>query len=1290
MSPASSPILPILERRAEIEAAVARHRVVVICGETGSGKTTQLPRICLEMGRAAHGIIGHTQPRRLAARAVAARIAEERGESLGGIVGSKVRFQDQTSRQTRIKVMTDGVLLAELGTDPDLISYSTIIIDEAHERSLNIDFLLGYLRHLLTRRDDLKVIVTSATIDPQRFSTFFGGPARAPVIEVSGRTYPVDVRYRAVAEDDEEFERLEVEAVADAVDELCSPRLPEGDVLVFVPGEREIRQCGEALKRRGVVADVLPLYSRLTNQEQDRIFHPGDRRRVIISTNVAETSLTVPGIRYVVDTGYARLNRYDPQRKIQRLPIEAISQASANQRSGRCGRTAAGVCIRLYSEESYRSRPRFTDPEVLRTSLAGAILRMKSLGLGPIEEFPFLDPPNEASIRDGYETLFELGAITSASGAGALTEVGRGMSRIPLDPRIARMLIAAEREGSLRELVVLAGALSIPDPRDRPMGKQDQADRAQMVFRDDSSDFLTLLRVWDQYSHAETVNTHGGVRDWCREHFLSPTRMREWVEMVRQLREVADELGLRRNEKPASPDAIHRALLTGLITNAACREGESGSFDYRGVRGNTLSLFPGSVLFKKNPKWIMAAEVVQTSRLFARTLARIDPAWVEELAGHMFQRQLSDKHLDVETGQPSAWERVTMSGIVVVPRRRAALAPTDPTAARAIFLREGLAQCKWRCDAPFMVNNRRVLDEARQAEAMLRRRNVVVTDDALSEWFERRVPPSVTDPETFERWRPQAEQLDARVLHLSLADVVEKRALEALGRDRFPSALRIEDHAGVFECPLRYALAPGKDEDGVTATVLLADLPRLSPERTAWLVPGMLPELVQSLMKTLPKPLRDSIEAKGTLERVGAPCVDVMSFGVGPLDAALSEAIAVLYGVQVPREAWSFKGLPAHLRLRVRVVNDQGIEQAVDRDLPALVARFQGKIQRARASAARAAMEREGITTWDFGAIADPVRVERDGVELTLHPALVDRGDSVSLVLEDTPERAALESACGVRRLFALACADEVGVYLSALPQWPEMSRQYGAFGTPDALRDALTCVVAERVFIAGQPAVRSRDDFEARSRECWGRLAMAAREVGETVARVLDARAKVAHRLSGGTPRLWAESVADMREHAAYLMPRGFLLRLSWERLKRYPIYAQAMRERLLSLREDGKGAETEALRLFLPHWKKFTGWVARAMSAGRALSESPEGTARASPRGKAPLPQAKRAAPSVNLDAGEWAMSPGNLPASVERYRWALEELRVALFSPSDADKNAVALKEVQRLWAEAGDKA
>ncbi len=1314
-----SPLLPILVRRAEIEHALSSHQVVVICGETGSGKTTQLPQICLALDeqRVMGGIgginrisrvmrpkIAHTQPRRIAARAVAARIAQERGEPVGQSVGFKVRFQDETSRETRIKLMTDGLLLAELSNDPTLADYSTIILDEAHERSLNIDFLLGYLRTLLPKRPDLKLVITSATIEPKRFSDYFGGAIKAPVLKVSGRAFPIEMRYWGadgiVGRDGpahRDSDQINPERIADAVEELDTA-LPDGDTLVFLPGEREIRLAADAITRRRMGVEVLPLYSRLSNPEQDRIFQrtPNGPRRVILATNVAETSLTVPGIRSVVDTGLAKLSRYDPPSKTLRLMVESVSQASASQRAGRCGRVAAGVCIRLFSEQSYKARPVHTDPEIRRTSLAGVILQMHTLRLGAIEDFAFIDRPDVGAIADGYETLYELGAITTADRTGTLTPIGSAMSRMPLEPRIARMLLGGIEQDVLEDTVVLAAALSIQDPRERPTGRQDEAELAQSVFRDQTSDFLTLLNLWrgaravsqDDGGSGMSGSWSGSWSSWCREHFLSIPRMREWRDLVQQLREVTDELPPRREQSDLTSitrvehaEAIHRALLTGLICNVACRENDN-TFDYRSIRGSTAQIFPGSALFKQKPKWIMAAELVQTSRLFARTVAKIDPAWIEDCAGHLFKRQFSDAHLDTATGQPRAFERVMLSSIVVVPRRAAPLVAMDAKAARRIFLLEGLAQCKWLLDAPFMHHNRATLRRAEQARDRLRHRQVLTDPESIAIWFDSRVPVHVAEPASFEGWLTGESARNPDVLCLNLDDVLALEARAAFDPGRFPDSIVLSD--GTL-CPVSYELAPGKEVDGVTVSVPLTTL-ALFKARAGWLIPGMLPEFVHALLKQLPKALRAQVERiapKGDLETIARACADAVDFGTGDCIEAISEAMQVLYDVTIKPEEWPLRSLPDHLRLRIRVTDDAGEELASDRDVGALLKRLDARLQRARAMASASEFERHDIVEWDFENLPEPSSLIGDRC-----PALLDERTSVSLTLVGSPQLAIAHTRLGVRRLFALAVAEEVGYYLEALSTYRDMVKHFSALGSEADLLDQLACIVVERVFMEGQPPVRSRELFVLRLDGLRTKLSTASREVGTLVAGILEPRFLVAKRLGSGTNRLWADSIADIREHAAYLMPGNFLALVPPERLRHYPRYAMLMRERLLALREDGSKAETDALAKFKPHWKQLTAFVANAMSEQRRLAEA-AGDQQANAVGakghaktKAPLPQARRAAPTVNLDAGEWAMQPANLSPAMEQYRWALEDLRLAMFAPLPP-KGGLSVSDIERLW-------
>ncbi|MGE5385775.1 MAG: ATP-dependent RNA helicase HrpA, partial [Betaproteobacteria bacterium] len=844
--------LPVNERRAEIAALIARHQVVIVCGETGSGKTTQLPKICIELGRGTGGYIGHTQPRRLAARSVASRVAQELQTQVGMGVGVKIRFNDRTIPESVIKLMTDGILLAETQTDPYLNAYDTIIIDEAHERSLNIDFLLGYLKQLLPKRPDLKVIVTSATIDAERFAAHFasadGKPA--PVIEVSGRLYPVEIRHRPVQADDADDERDLYEAIVDAVDELA--RLGSGDTLVFLPGEREIREAAEALRKRHPPhTEILPLFSRLSAQEQDRIFKPSGARRIVLATNVAETSLTVPGIRYVVDTGLARVKRYSYRNKVEQLQVEKISQAAARQRAGRCGRVAAGVCIRLYDEADFNARPPFTDPEILRSSLAGVILRMKSLKLTDVEDFPFLEPPPGKAVADGYALLQELGALDEDN---TLTGIGHGLAKLPLDPRIGRMIVAARDGGCLKEMLVIAAALSVQDPRDRPQDRQQAADEKHKLFADEKSEFLSWLKLWDWYQHAvEHKKSNRQLLDTLHSHFLSALRMREWREVHGQLHAMATEAGWKENTIPGTFDAIHKALLTGLIGNFGCKSDESGY--YLGARGIRYLIHPGSPLQKKAGKWIVAAEITETTRLFARCVARIEPDWLEQVGAHLIKRSYFDPHWEKKTMQVSAWERTTLYGVVINPKRRVHYGPMAPVEAREIFIRQGLVAGeideafakRW----PFYQHNQKLIREIENLEHKQRRQDVLVDDDLITAFYDHLIPEGIHNGATFDHWRREAEKENAKLLFLSKDDLMRHSAA-GVTTEAFPHHVKL----GGVEYALSYHFEPQNPRDGVTMTVPLAQLNQLPAGRLEWLVPGLIKEKVIQLIKTLPQKIR--------------------------------------------------------------------------------------------------------------------------------------------------------------------------------------------------------------------------------------------------------------------------------------------------------------------------------------------------------------------------------------------------------------------------------------------------
>ncbi len=968
--PCFSADLPVIASRERIAEAIEQHQVVIVCGETGSGKTTQLPQICLELGRGVAGLIGHTQPRRLAARSVAARIAEELNTPLGEAVGYKVRFSDRSGVDGYIKLMTDGILLAETQGDRLLEHYDTLIIDEAHERSLNIDFLLGYLKQLLPRRPDLKLIVTSATIDPERFSRHFGD---APIIEVSGRSYPVEIRYRPLAaESEDERDRGELEAIIEAVDELA--REGPGDMLVFLAGERQIRETAEALRKHHPPAtEILPLYARLSAADQARVFRPHRGRRIVLATNVAETSLTVPGIRYVIDPGRARISRYSYRTKVQRLPIEPISQASANQRSGRCGRVSAGICIRLYSEDDYLARPRFTEPEIQRTSLASVILQMEALGLGRIDAFPFIDPPDPRYIRDGYKLLHELGAVDQRQ---RITPLGRRLARLPIDPRLGRMILAAGEEQCLSEVLVICAALSIQDPRERPFDKQQAADEQHRRFAAEGSDFLAYLRLWEYYRQQERHLSQNKLRKLCQREFLSYVRLREWRDIWSQLKTIAAELGLRANAQPAAGDAVHRALLSGLLANVGLKHENR---EYLGARNSRFHLFPGSSLGKQPPRWLMAAEIVETSKVYARTAARIEPQWIERVGAHLLKRSYHHPHWEKRAGRVLAFERVTLYGLVVVAKRKVDYGPLDPQEARRIFICEALVAGELQTEAAFFRHNQALLEEIGQLEAKARRQDILVDEAVLEQFFDQRLPADIHSARQLEAWLKRDPEHDRR-LRLERGELMRHDATAVSGQ-RFPDQLVV----GGVVLPLHYQLDPGREDDGVTATIPLPALAQLRPEPFEWLVPGLLEEKVTWLIKALPKRLRKHCVPAPHYARA---CIEAMTPGEGGLLASLSRQLRRIAGVDVSEDDWRLETMPAHLRMNFAVVDDQGRELARGRDLEQLQQRLREQAGQSFASLEHHPLERRGLTRWDFGELPESVTVSSGGLKLVGYPAL--------------------------------------------------------------------------------------------------------------------------------------------------------------------------------------------------------------------------------------------------------------------------------------------------------------
>jgi ATP-dependent helicase HrpA len=1224
--------LPVAARRAEIAAAIAANQVVIVCGETGSGKTTQLPKICLELQRGVAGLIGHTQPRRIAARTVAARIASELKSPLGHAVGYKVRFADKLSPHTYIKLMTDGILLAETQGDGLLKAYDTLIIDEAHERSLNIDFLLGYVKGLLPRRPDLKVIVTSATIDAERFSRHFGG---APVIEVSGRMYPVEIRYRPLSVDDEDADERDMEqAILDAVDELARERAG-GDILVFLPGEREIRETAEALRKhhpRG--AEILPLYARLSFEEQERVFRPGGARRIVPATNVAETSLTVPGIRYVIDTGLARVNRYSFRNKVEQLQAEKISRASADQRAGRCGRVAAGVCIRLYSEEDYAARPEFTDPEILRSSLAAVILRMKALRIGDVENFPFLDPPSPRMIADGYQLLTELGAVDVGR---ALTPVGWQLARFPIDPRIARMILAARQEGSLAEVLIIASALSVQDPRERPFERADAADRAHEPFADERSDFLGHLKLWRFLDEAlKHKKSNRRLAQQLHGHFLSHRRLREWRDIHGQLAALTGEMGMHPNETPAGYEQVHRALLAGLLGNVGFKSEEG---DYLGARGIRFVIFPGSALRKAQPRWAMAAELVETARLYARCVAKIEPEWIEPIAGRLANRHYFDPHWEKERAMVVAFERVTLYGLTIVAKRRVHYGPINPGAAREIFIRQALVAGEYATRALFLDHNRRLVREVQELEHKARRRDVLVDEETIFRFYDEIIPAHIHNGAAFEKWRREAEQANPKRLFLT-RDELMRHAASDITEAQFPETLCVGD----AELKLKYRFEPGHPLDGVTATVPLHLLNRLEAAPFAWLVPGLVREKVAWYFKALPKAIRRNVVP--VPEQVTAfltQCGRVEERGErGEAGASFAEALARFVqkraGVPVAPDVWERADVPPHFRMNFRVVDDAGQELASGRDLAALKAQL-GQAAQLTFGRMDAGIERENIRAWDFGDLPEELSFTRNGRKLTGFPALVDEGESVAIRLFDVREAAQATMRAGVVRLLRLALKEQVRQLEKGLRGFEQSALQLRAVATADDLRQDVIAAIVDRAFVGDDPLPRTQKEFEAQRARARTRLPAVTESACRHLAAVAEEYQRVALRLADARGAA-ARPAADVRAQLARLVYKGFFNATPWARLADLPRYLKAMR---LRLDKYPNNPERDA---------KHAAGIAELW---RRLEERLE----------------------KNRKAG--AVDP-----RLEEFRWHLEELRVSLFAQELKTPHPVSVKRLDKIWS------
>ena len=1249
--------LPVSQRREDIAAAIRDHQVVIIAGETGSGKTTQLPKILLELGKTS---IGHTQPRRIAARTIAERISDELGTPLGGLVGYRVRFTDTVGPDTRIKLMTDGILLNEIHRDRLLRKYDAIIIDEAHERSLTIDFLIGYLKQLMPQRPDLSIIVTSATIDPESFSRHFADSAGigAPIVQVSGRTFPVEVRYRplvaeAPIEDDEDDAEAEadldpMEGINAALDELAGES--NGDVLVFLSGENEIRDAQEAIGGRNLpFTEVLPLYGRLSSAEQHRVFESGRaagiRRRIVLATNVAETSLTVPGITYVIDAGTARISRYSVRSKVQRLPIEAISQASANQRSGRSGRTSNGIAIRLYSEQDFMRRPEYTEPEILRTNLAAVILQMISLGLGDIANFPFLQPPDSRGIKDGLDLLRELGAVSgTGSGDPAITRIGTQLTQLPIDPRLARMVVESKQHGVTREVMAIVAGLSIQDPRERPLDRRPQADQSHARFVDPTSDFLTLLNLWNYLREKEKELSGNQFRRLCRGEYLNYLRVREWKDVFRQLERMAKPLGLVVGGASTNPNGIHRSILAGLLSQLGTRDAVKK--DYIGARQVRFSVFPGSALAKKQPAEVMSAELVETSRLFARTNAAIDLSWAEPIAGDLVKRSYSEPHWEKKQGSAVAWERVTLYGVPIVARRRAQFSKVDPAYARELFIRHALMDGDWDLDrldrrlSAFDRANRALRTKLAELEERTRRRDLLYDDEAVFDFYQRRIPAEITSQRLFETWWRTARLKDPELLTMTaenLIDEDEAAPVAELVETSYPQTWSQGDQ----QLSLGYRFEPGSDDDGVTVQVPIALLARLDPEGFDWQVPGFREELVTALLKSLPKSIRRSVvPANDWARRLLAELPD--SGDGRSLRAALSTLITRLTYVPVAVTDFDESRIPSHLRMSFTVIDERSRTVASGTDLRALQEQLKSTVREsvARASVTpRSNLERAGLTTWDFDELPRTLDTKQGGNTIRAYPALVDEGASVAIRLMTTPDDQAREQRRGVRRMLLLTTPSPVSYVQDHLTQTEKLTLAQSSYRTTAELFADCMAVCIDAV-VAGRE-VWTRTEFETVRNEISATIMDSLFQTVSLLTKVIAGSRDAEKAIKAASNIAMLSPLADTREQLSSLVYPGFASETGLTQLRRLPVYLAGIVHRIGKLGEN-LGRD----RVWMTEVQTAT---ARYELAGGRLPLLPDST------------------------------------VSLVRARWLLEELRISLFAQHLGTAEPVSLQRIVRVLSE-----
>ena len=1223
------PDLPVSTKKDEIAELIKHNQVTIVCGETGSGKTTQLPKICLEIGRGVHGLIGHTQPRRIAARTVADRIAEELGQPIGQAVGYKVRFHDQTHPQSLVKLMTDGILLAESQHDPYLNQYDTIIIDEAHERSLNIDFLLGYLKWLLPKRRDLKVIITSATIDPERFAEHFGN---APIVNVSGRTYPVDIRYRPIEliEEDDETDADLQQGILDAVEELH--RDLRGDILIFLSGEHEIRETTESLRKsvHNSRYDILPLYSKLSVAEQDRVFKPkGGKLRIVLATNVAETSLTVPGIRCVIDSGHARISRYSPKSKIQRLPIERISQASANQRAGRCGRVAEGICIRLYSKEDYLARPEFTEPEILRTNLSSVILQMAALKLGDIEDFPFVEPPEDKMIRDGKNALFEVDALDKQ---GQLTEIGKQLAKIPTDPKLARMLLAAHEQGSLHEVAIIVSALSIQDPREKPADKMPQAEAKHAQFKAEDSDFLSLLNLWNAYETQKKQLTNNKLRKYCQENFLSYIRMREWHDIHSQIMQVAlGDLRLKTSGNPANYQQIHCALLPGLLSNIGFRHEQ---YEYLGARGLKFFIFPGSGQHKVRPKWIMAAEQVETSKVYARTVAKIEPEWIEACAQHLLKRNYYDPHWEKNAGRSGVYERTLLFGLTLQAKRKVPYENVDPKAAREMFISHALVNQDYHSNAPFFKANEKLLEEVGYIQHKGRRVDLVEDEQWLYQFYDKKLPAEVVNGITLDKWRKKIERENPKILFLSKEDLTRHADGQISDWD-FPDSKKVGD----LTIELHYRFEPGHDEDGVTAIVPVHQLNQIRAMPFDWLVPGMLEEKLVALIKTLPKHLRKHfVPVPQTVKQ----CLEIEPDFKGSLYEWLSGRLRKLTGESIPLNEWHPEALPDHLKINFRVVDENGKALGYGRNLAKLQAEHTSQAGQTFDKLAQEEINHTGCIAWAFEDLPETWQFTQKGQTFIGYPAIIDEGETVGVRIIETQYKADLAHFDGLTKLYQLQCRKDAQYILKNSGVSPALQLAYNQLSKHPLLAERAggdfkadwLFAIFSSVFVEGQ-TIRSQAQFEAQLAAKKSTLVTVANQLGKQLSEIMADYQQLRLRLK--QPSIAPVLRQDVEQQLALLLYSGFIRHTPLSQISAISRYLKAVAFRLDKQKPDN--ADVQGLYRLTKHY-----WQAVEKQL------------------KTQMPQPER-----------------------DLFRWQLEELRVSLFAQQLKTPYPVSVQRLEKIWNE-----